>query len=93
MRIGPDWRMVVVGSPAYFAAHGKPQTLHDLQHHHCINLRLPTMDGLYAWAFSLHGHEIKAKVDGLLIFNRLPSRSDAAICGPGLAYVPEEARS
>ncbi len=28
VRIGPDWRMVVVGAPDYFARHGKPQTPH-----------------------------------------------------------------
>ncbi len=48
VRIGPDWRMVVVGSPDYFSRYGKPQTPHDLQHHNCINLRLPTLGGLYA---------------------------------------------
>lgn len=48
VRIGPDWRMVVVGSPAYFARHGKPLTPHDLQNHNCINMRMPTLGGLYA---------------------------------------------
>ena len=52
VRIGPDWRMVVVGSPAYFARHGKPLTPHDLQNHNCINMRMPTLGGLYAWEFS-----------------------------------------
>ena len=48
VRIGPDMRMAVVGSPDYFARHGIPQTPHDLQHHRCINMRLPTRGGLYA---------------------------------------------
>lgn len=55
VRIGPDWRMVVVGSPAYFARHGKPQTPHDLQNHSCINMRMPTLGGLYAWEFAKTG--------------------------------------
>lgn len=90
VRIGPDWRMVVVGSPAYFAEHEKPQTPYDLQNHNCINMRLPTMGGLYAWEFSQHGREIKVKVDGQLTFNNLPARIDAAASGLGLAYVPED---
>lgn len=90
VRIGPDWRMVVVGSPAYFNKYGKPQTPHDLQHHNCINMRLPTMGGLYAWEFSKNGREIKVKVEGQLTFNNLPARVDAAVSGLGLAYVPED---
>jgi len=90
VRIGPDWRMVVVGSPAYFSEHGKPQTPHELQAHNCINMRLPTMGGLYAWEFSQNGREIKVKVEGQLIFNNLPARIDAATSGLGLAYVPED---
>lgn len=45
VRIGPDWRMVVVGAPDYFARHGVPATPHDLQHHDCINMRMPTLGG------------------------------------------------
>ena len=90
VRIGPDWRMVVVGAPAYFAAHGRPQTPHELQQHNCINLRLPTLGGLYAWEFLQNGREIRVKVEGQLILNSLPSRIDAAISGMGLVYVPED---
>ncbi len=48
VRIGPDMRMLVVGSPDYFRRHGKPETPHALQQHRCINMRLPTLGGLYA---------------------------------------------
>ena len=49
VRIGPDLHMAVVGSPDYFAAQPKPRTPQDLAEHQCINLRLPTAGGLYAW--------------------------------------------
>ncbi len=39
--IGPDLRMAVVGSPAYFAKRPPPRTPQDLTAHQCINLRLP----------------------------------------------------
>lgn len=90
VRVGPDWRMVVVASPAYLAQHGTPQTPHELQNHNCINMRLPTMGGVYAWEFSQQGREIRVRVEGQLIFNNLTTRVDAAIAGLGLAYVPED---
>lgn len=90
VRIGPDWRMVVIGSPGYFARHGKPQTPHDLQHHNCINMRLPTLGGLYAWEFSKDGQQLRVRVEGQLTFNNLASRIEAATSGMGLAMVPED---
>lgn len=90
VRIGPDWRMVVVGSPAYFARHGKPHTPHDLQNHNCINMRMPTLGGLYAWDFTKDGQDLRVRVEGQLIFNNLPPRIGAAITGMGLAFVPED---
>ncbi|WP_312454280.1 LysR family transcriptional regulator [Pseudescherichia sp.] len=90
VRIGPDWRMLVVGSPDYFARHGRPDTPHDLQHHCCINIRLPTLGGLYAWEFSRNGQDLRVRVEGQLTFNHLPARIDAAISGMGLAFVPED---
>ncbi|MDI7660810.1 LysR family transcriptional regulator [Cronobacter universalis] len=91
VRIGPDWRMTVVGSPAYFSRYGKPDTPHSLQNHNCINMRLPTLGGLYAWEFSKNGRELKVNVEGNLTFNNLASRISAAISGRGLAMVPEDA--
>jgi DNA-binding transcriptional LysR family regulator len=46
--IGPDARMLAVAAPGYFAAHGRPDTPEALTGHNCINLRLPTLGGLYA---------------------------------------------
>lgn len=90
VRIGPDMRMAVVGSPDYFARHGTPQTPHDLQHHRCINMRLPTRGGLYAWEFEQHGEPLRVRVEGQLTLNSLPQRLEAAEAGLGLAYVPED---
>lgn len=90
VRIGPDMRMAVVGSPGYFAHHGIPQTPHDLQHHRCINMRLPTRGGLYAWEFERNGEPLRVRVEGQLTLNSLPQRIEAAEAGLGLAYVPED---
>ncbi|RUZ75281.1 LysR family transcriptional regulator [Mesorhizobium sp. M7A.F.Ca.US.006.01.1.1] len=90
VRIGPDMRMAVVGSPAYFATRPKPRTPQDLTTHNCINLRLPTYGGLYAWEFEKAGRELKVRVEGQLVFNTSALRMNAVLAGLGLAYLPEE---
>ncbi|RWO69939.1 LysR family transcriptional regulator [Mesorhizobium sp.] len=90
VRIGPDMRMAVVGSPAYFAKWPKPRTPQDLTTHNCINLRLPTYGGLYAWEFEKAGRELKVRVEGQLVFNTAALRMNAVLAGLGLAYLPEE---
>lgn len=90
VRIGPDMTMAVVGSPDYFAKKGVPQSPQELQNHNCINMRLPTMGGLYAWEFEKDGRELRVRVDGQLTFNSLRQRIDAAVVGLGLAYVPDD---
>lgn len=90
LRIGPEMSMAVVGSPAYFDKQGIPATPQELQTHRCINMRLPTMGGIYAWEFGKDGRELKVRVDGQLTFNSLRQRIDAAVHGFGLAYVPED---
>ncbi|WP_371351270.1 LysR substrate-binding domain-containing protein, partial [Salmonella sp. M265] len=49
--IGPPVRMAVVAAPAYFAAHPKPRNPRDLVDHNCINMRMQSGGGLYAWDF------------------------------------------
>ncbi len=90
VRIAPDMRMAVVGSPDYFARHGMPGTPEQLEDHRCINLRLPTRGGLYAWEFAKDGRELRVRVEGQLTLNNLERRLDAAEAGLGLAYVPED---
>ncbi len=89
VRIGPDIRMAVVGSPAYFAKHPPPRTPQDLTAHDCINLRLPA-HGLYAWEFERNGRELRVRVDGQLVFNTSALILNAAVAGFGLAYLPEQ---
>ncbi|CDF83918.1 LysR substrate-binding domain-containing protein [Pseudomonas sp. QL9] len=90
VRIAPDLRMAVVASPEYLKAHGRPETVQALAEHACINLRLPTYGGLMAWEFERDGHEVKARVDGQLVFNSSPHILRAALAGFGLAYLPED---
>ncbi|MFT4252652.1 MAG: LysR family transcriptional regulator, partial [Caulobacter sp.] len=93
LRIGPDMRMAVVGSPAYFATRPRPLTPQDLTDHNCINVRLPTYGGLFAWEFEKDGRELKVRVDGQVTCNTLDQRLDSALQGLGLAYLPRRRRA
>ncbi len=88
--IGPDMRMAVVGSPAYLAGAPKPRTPQDLTEHRCINLRLPTHGGLYAWEFGKGARELKVRVEGQLAFNNIGLMLTAALAGFGLAYLAQD---
>lgn len=90
LRIGPDWRLVAVASPGYFARRGMPEHPQDLLRHNCINMRHITAGGLYAWEFEKHGQPLRVRVDGQLIFNNSYAMIDAAVAGLGIAYVPED---
>ena len=90
VRIGPDIRMAVVGAPAYFAKRAPPKKPQDLTGHNCINLRLPTYGGLYAWEFEQGRRELKVHVEGQLIFNNISQMLNAALASFGLAYIPED---
>src|SRR5215475_5703458 len=90
VRIGPDLRMAVVGAPPYFRKQSEPKKPQDLIGHNCINLRLPTHGGLYAWEFEKGGRELKVRVEGQLTCNGANQMLTAALAGLGLAYIPQE---
>ncbi len=79
--IGPPVRMAVVAAPAYFAAHPKPRNPRDLVDHNCINMRMQSGGGLYAWDFQRKDRHVNVRVDGQLIFNTSPNIVDAALAG------------
>jgi DNA-binding transcriptional LysR family regulator len=89
VRIGPDMRMAVVGTPAHFRNRSEPKQPQDLIGHNCINLRLPTHGGVYVWEFEKGGRELRVRVDGQLTFGTTGQMLNAALAGLGLAYVPE----
>lgn len=88
--ISPEVRMRVVAAPSYLAQHGRPDRPEELTRNACINLRLPTHGGFFAWTFRVDGREQKIRGEGQLIFNSIHRVLDAALDGFGLAYLPEE---
>jgi DNA-binding transcriptional LysR family regulator len=90
VRIGPELRMAAVAAPAYFARRSPPRTPQELAAHDCINLRLQTMGGLYAWEFEKDGRELRVRVEGQLAFNDVDLIVEAALGGFGIAYLPDD---
>jgi DNA-binding transcriptional LysR family regulator len=90
VRIGPDIRMLVVGSPKYLAKHPRPKVPQDLTDHQCINLHLPSFGGLYAWELQKGKRELHVRVEGQVSFNSIFHVVDAAVAGFGLGFVPED---
>ncbi|QND34636.1 LysR family transcriptional regulator (plasmid) [Sinorhizobium meliloti] len=90
VRTGPPARMIVVGAPSCLRDRPPPKTPQELTTHRCINLRLPSYGGFYAWEFERDGHEVRVRVDGQVAFNGVPQIVKAALDGFGLTYVHED---
>jgi DNA-binding transcriptional LysR family regulator len=67
----------------------EPKKPQELIAHNCINLRLPSHGGVYAWEFEKGARELKVRVEGQLVFNTTLQILNAAVAGLGLAYLPE----
>jgi DNA-binding transcriptional LysR family regulator len=91
VRVAPDMRLVVVGSPSYFQRNPRPRVPQDLTRHDCIGLRLPSHGGLLPWEFKRRGRSLNAHVSGRLVFNSSEMVVAAALGGHGLAWVPDDA--
>ena len=89
VRIGPDLRFAVVGSPEYFAKHPAPESPRDLSAHNCINYRQTTSGGLYAWDFEKDERALSVRVNGSLVFNDTDLLLAATLTGLGLSYLFE----
>ena len=90
VRIAPDMRMAVVGSPAYFSRHAPPAVPQDLTSHACIGMRLPTRGGLLPWEFMQGGKLFGLHLKGPLVFNHGDLILAAALAGHGLAWQPQD---
>ncbi len=87
VRVSPDLRVAVVGSPAYFARSGKPKHPRDLHQHACINYRRRSSGAIYAWEFTEAGRDFQVAVNGRLVLDDGDLLIEAALGGLGLAHV------
>jgi len=88
VRLAPDMRMAVTARRSYLNSHELPKTPNDLTLHNCINLRLPTYGGLYAWEFMQHGQTFKVHVTGQFVGNTSSQLLAAVMAGIGIGYTP-----
>ena len=90
VRVSPDLRMAMVGSPSYFARRSVPRDPKDLAEHDCLNLRLQSSGGLYVWELEKDRREVRVRVEGPVISNNVAMLVRAAAAGLGLAFVMED---
>ena len=88
VRVSPDHRAAIVGSPGYFKSHSKPKEPRDLLQHSCINFRHGSA-GLYRWEFEKGKKELSVAVNGPLIVDDVALVIKGALEGLGLAFLAE----
>ncbi|HVI91775.1 MAG TPA: LysR family transcriptional regulator [Dongiaceae bacterium] len=84
--LGPQQRLIVVGSPAYFKTRKPPKVPQDLLAHDCIRMRLPS-GGVYRWEFERRDEAMALDVTGRLTLDESDLIHEAALAGFGLAYL------
>ena len=89
VRLTPDLRIAVVGSPAYFECNPIPRVPKDLSKHACINYRWTESGVLYRWPFSKAAEQVELEVTGPLTVNDIGLMVEAALAGMGLARTIE----
>jgi DNA-binding transcriptional LysR family regulator len=89
VRVSPDPRPAIVGSPAYFESHPKPKSPRDLLGHRCINFRHGS-EGVYRWEFDKGKQSLTVAVNGPLVVDDLELAIRAAIDGVGLAFMSDD---
>lgn len=90
VRIGPDWSLALVASPAYFERHPAPATPHELTGHTCINIRHRPSGPIYAWEFEKDGHAFTVRGEGQLVYNSIMHVLSSTLDGIGIGYIPEQ---
>jgi DNA-binding transcriptional LysR family regulator len=89
IRLTPDFRWLVLGTPSYFAARGRPRTPQDLIKHECIGYRYPTAKAVARWEFTRGGREFSLDPPGSIIVNDHLTMVALAGLGLGLAYTAD----
>jgi DNA-binding transcriptional LysR family regulator len=91
VRLTPDLRNAVVGSPDYFAAYPMPATPHDLSGHRCLSYRWSGSGTLLPWRFRHAGKKAATiPTENVLTANDTDLLLAAALQGVGLAFLPAD---
>ncbi|GAA5001047.1 LysR family transcriptional regulator [Acinetobacter puyangensis] len=90
VKISPDLRMAVVGTPKYFTRYLIPNHPEELEQHNCINRRLPTYGGIYSWELSNGEQKINVRTMGQIVVNSSSAVLRATLETGGLGFIPED---
>jgi len=90
VRLTEEMPMAIVAAPSYFAHRPAPASAQDLMKHNCINLRLASSGGLYAWELRHEGRDLEVRVRGQVVCTTAPHILQAALSGCGLGFIPLE---
>ena len=89
VRVSGPMKLVVVGSPAYFAKRRPPRTPEDLARHDCIQYRRVADGATIEWPFERAGKPQRVSVEGRVTVNDPELALRAAVDGLGIAYTIE----
>jgi DNA-binding transcriptional LysR family regulator len=89
VRVSPDQRHAIVGSPEYFKSFPIPKSPRDLLNQRCISFRHGA-DEIYRWELEKDEESVNVGVSGSLILDDEDLSVRAALDGAGLAMVSEE---
>jgi len=87
VRVSPDLRLAVVGSPEYFATHRIPRTPRDLKDHACIGFRFSS--GIYRWEFEKGRKALTVNPEGPVTFDDPEMVVAAVLRGIGIGTAME----
>ncbi|MFL6618139.1 MAG: LysR substrate-binding domain-containing protein, partial [Povalibacter sp.] len=89
VRATPDFRWCVLGSPAYFAKHGRPSTPEEIMHHECVTFRFRQARTIYRWEFERGGREFSVDPPKSVVVNDAALLISLAVQGLGLIYTAD----
>jgi DNA-binding transcriptional LysR family regulator len=89
VRLTPPFKAIMVASPAYLSARGKPAVLADLARHNCIGYRFVTSGAVYDWELIDDGAHVSIAVNGSVRVTDASYAKELALAGIGIAYLFE----
>ena len=86
VRLSPQFKWAVFGSPDYFQKYGRPRVPADLAKHNCIRFRRPGKGDIYRWEFLEDGQNLSIEPTGPVTVNDGELMQRLAARGQGLIY-------
>jgi DNA-binding transcriptional LysR family regulator len=88
-RLLGSFRILLVGTPDYFARHGRPMHPKELSSHACIQFRMPNTGKLQSWQLRREVDEPDHQLMTKMTCNTNEARLYFALKGLGVAYMSE----